>query len=243
MFYKHFYSKVVTSLIYAKFYKGGLFNHPMAIKKGDFIEFDFIGRVKETNSIFDLTNEKDAKANDVHNPKTKYGPKVICVGEGHVVKGLDEALIGKDLKEYKIELEPENAFGKKDPKLMKIVSTNIFLKQKIRPFPGLQVNIDNMIGIIKTVSGGRTIVDFNHPLAGHPIVYEVKILKLVKEDKEKLSALLEPAKQLFQLDIDIHYKDGEVTIKSKLPELLEKGFKERIIELIPSIKKLTFVKQ
>ena len=215
----------------------------MAIKKGDFIEIDFIGRLKETNGIFDLTNEKDAKSNDVYNPKTKYGPKAICVGEGHVVKGLDEALIGKDLKEYKIELEPEQAFGKKDPKLMKIVSTNLFTKQNIRPFPGLQVNIDNMIGLIKTVSGGRTIVDFNHPLAGHPIVYEVKILKLIKEDQEKLTAILEPAKHLFQLEINTDLKDGEATIKSKLPELLEKGFKERIKELIPSIKKLTFTKQ
>ena len=234
---------MVTLQNNTKFYKAISYKHFMAIKKGDFIELDFIGRLKETNSIFDLTNEKDAKANEVYNPKMKYGPKSICVGEGHLVKGLDEALIGKDLKEYKIELESEQAFGKKDPKLMKIVNTNIFLKQQIRPFPGLQVNIDNMIGIIKTVSGGRTIVDFNHPLAGHPVVYEIKILKLIKEDKEKLSALLDPAKHLFQLEINVELKDGEATIKSKLPELLEKGFKERIKELIPSIKKLTFVKQ
>ncbi len=234
---------MVTLQNNTKFYKATLYKHFMAIKKGDFVEIDFIGRLKETNSIFDLTNEKDAKANEVYNPKMKYGPKAICVGEGHLVKGLDEALIGKDLKEYKIELEPEKAFGKKDPKLMKIVNTNLFIKQNIRPFPGLQVNIDNMIGIIKTVSGGRTIVDFNHPLAGHPVVYEIKILKLIKEDKEKLSAILDPAKHLFQLEITTELKDGEATIKSKLPELLEKGFKERIKELIPSIKKLTFVKQ
>ncbi len=215
----------------------------MAIKKGDFIEIDFIGRIKETNEIFDLTSEKDAKANNIFNPKAKYCPKKICVGEGHVVKGLDEALIGKDLKEYKIELVPEQSFGKKDPKLMKIVSTNIFTKQNIRPFPGLQVNIDNVIGTIRSVSGGRTIVDFNHPLAGRNIVYEIKVLKTIEDDREKLEILLEPAKRLFNLDTKIELKDSEAVISSKMPDLLEKGFKERIKELIPGIKKLTFAKQ
>ena len=47
----------------------------MTIKKGDFIEMDFIGKIKETNDIFDLTNEKEAKANNLFNPKAKYGPR------------------------------------------------------------------------------------------------------------------------------------------------------------------------
>ncbi len=215
----------------------------MTIKKGDFIEMDFIGKIKETNEIFDLTNEKDAKSNNIFNPKAKYGPKKICVGEGHVVKGLDEALVGKDLKEYKIELTPEQSFGKKDPKLIKIVSTSIFTKQNIRPFPGLQVNIDNIMGTIRSVSGGRTIVDFNHPLAGRNIIYEIKIIKTINEDGEKLEILLEPAKHMFNLDTKIDLKEGEATITSKMPDLLEKGFKERIKELVPGIKKLTFAKQ
>ena len=48
---------------------------------------------------------------------------------------------------------------------------------------------------------------------------------------------------MFNLDAKIDLKDNEAVITSKMPDLLEKGFKERIKELIPSIKKLTFAKQ
>ncbi|EFK97351.1 peptidylprolyl isomerase FKBP-type, partial [sediment metagenome] len=49
------------------------------------------------------------------------------------------------------------------------------LKDSIRPMPGLPVNIDGMYGIIRTVAGGRVIVDFNHPLSGKEIVYNSKL--------------------------------------------------------------------
>jgi len=215
----------------------------MAIKKGDFIEFDFIGKIKDSNELFDLTSEEVAKENNMYNPKVKYGPKKICVGENQVVKGLDDSLVGKDLnKEYEVDLTPEEAFGKKDAKLMKIVPASVFTKQKIKPFPGLQVNIDNNMGIIKTVSSGRTIVDFNHPLAGRNISYKVTIVKLMKDDKEKLTALIGPITEMTGMKIDIEVKDNEATIKSDLAELIEKTFKDKIEKLIPGLKKVTFSK-
>lgn len=213
----------------------------MAIKKGDFIEVDYIGRILETNDIFDLTKEEDAKKNNVHNPKAKYSSKKVCVGEGQLVQGLDDAFVGKELnKDYNIELAPEKAFGKKDAKLMKIIPTNIFTKQNIRPMPGLQVNIDNSMGTIKTVSGGRTIVDFNHPLAGRDVKYEFKITKLIKEDKEKIETLISPISNMLNIQPEIEVKDNNAKIKTKLKDLFEKTFEEKITKLIPTIKKVTF---
>jgi len=220
-----------------------LSNQFMAIKKGDFVELEFIGRIKETNEIFDLTNEETAKKENMHNPKAKYGPKKICIGESQVVKGLDEALVGKELnKEYKVELTPEEGFGKKDAKLMKIIPTSVFTKQKVKPFPGLQVNIDNSMGTIKTVSGGRTVVDFNHPLAGRNVIYEFKILKEIKDDKDKLATLIGPVEEMTGVKVDIQLKDGEAIVKSELAELLEKTFKDKTKKLIPGIKKISFSK-
>ncbi|MDP4012539.1 MAG: peptidylprolyl isomerase [Candidatus Nanoarchaeia archaeon] len=213
----------------------------MAIKKGDFIEVDYIGKLLDSNEIFDLTKEEDAKKNKVHNPRAKYGSKKVCVGEGQLVNGLDEAFIGKDLdKIYNIELTPEKAFGKKDAKLMKIVPTNIFTKQNIRPMPGLQVNIDNSIGTIKTVSGGRTIVDFNHPLAGRDVKYEFKITKIIKDDKEKIETLINPITNMLNITPEIEVKEGNAKIKTHMKDLFEKTFKEKITKLIPSVKKVAF---
>ena len=42
------------------------------------------------------------------------GPVVICIGQNHVVKGLDQAIEGKEPGKHTIELSAENAFGKKD---------------------------------------------------------------------------------------------------------------------------------
>jgi len=142
----------------------------MAIKQKDFIEIDYTGKVKEDNVIFDTTDEKAAKENDIHNEEMTYGPVIICVGEKHVIKGLDDWIAGKEIGEYDVDLKPEDAFGKKDAKLLKLIPTNVFLKQQISPMPGLQVNMDGVVGTIRSVSGGRIFVDFNHPLDRKSVV-------------------------------------------------------------------------
>ena len=47
-----------------------------------------------------------------------------------------------------------------------------FKKQNIIPYLGLQVNIDGILGIIRTVTPGRAIIDFNHPLSGKNLIYK-----------------------------------------------------------------------
>ena len=213
------------------------------MKKGDFIELEYTGKVKDMDFVFDTTSEKEAKENNIHDAKASYDPVVICIGQGHVIKGLDEQLEGKELeREYKIELSPEQGFGKKNAKLIQLVATGKFIKQKINPIPGLQVNIDGMMGMIRTVSGGRTLVDFNHPLAGKELIYDFKINKIVKDDEEKLRALLKL--QLNLKDIKVNIKEGNATIdlniKQNLPKPIEEKLTEHIKELIPSIKKIEF---
>ena len=213
------------------------------MKKGDFVELVYTGRIKDLNLVFDTTNEKEAKESNIHDARASYGPVIICIGQGHVIKGLDEQLEGKELgKEYHIELSPEQGFGKKNAKLIQLVATSKFIKQKINPMPGLQVNIDDMTGMIRTVSGGRTLVDFNHPLAGKELTYDFKINKIVKDDEEKLKALLKL--QLNLKDIKVEIKEGNATIdlniKQDLPKPVEEKLTKHIKEIIPSIKNIEF---
>ncbi len=206
----------------------------MELKPHDFIEIAYIAKIKETNKIFDLTDKELAKKHNIFNPNFDYSPKIICLGENNIIKGLDEALIGKSLGKYIIELTPEKAFGKKDPKLIKLVQTNLFKKQNITPFPGLQVNIDNLIGTIRTVTGGRTLVDFNHPLSGKNIIYEINIKRIVTDPKEKLKAILTP--------LDYKLNNSDLTIENS-PEYLKENLTKKIKELIPEIKKINFTKK
>ncbi|MBI2671612.1 peptidylprolyl isomerase [Candidatus Woesearchaeota archaeon] len=208
----------------------------MKIKKGEFIEVDFVGRIKDTNEIFDLTKEDTAKENNIYNSDFQYKPVIICVGEGHLLKGLDEKLIGKEEGKHKIELKTEEAFGKKDLKLLRLVPVNIFRKENLKPFPGLNVNIDGIIGTIRSVSGGRVIVDFNHPLAGKDLFFDLEIKRIVKDDKEKVESLVSKLSKEFEVNI----KEKKAEVKVKLGEKEKEFLKEKITKLIPNIKNVDF---
>ncbi len=214
----------------------------MTIKKNDFIEIEYTGKIKEDEMVFDTTDEKVAKDNGLEQENTNYGPVTICVGENQVLPGLDKALEGKEEgKDISVELGPEDAFGKKDAKLIQLVQTSKFKKQGIQPMPGLQVNIDGTMATIKTVSGGRTLIDFNHPLAGKDVVYTVKINKIVKDDTKKLEAYINVA--LGIKDVDVEIKEGKATVglKAELPKEITGQLSEKIKNVITSIKEIDFV--
>ena len=161
------------------------------VKRGDFVELDYTAKVKNTGDVFDTTNEEIAKAAGVNSEGVSYGPVIVCIGKRHVLKGLDEKLIGTAPgQHYVFFLKAEEAFGNRDPRLLQLVSTNKFRKQEIFPFPGLQVSFEGVVGTVKSVTGGRTAVDFNHPLAGKELEYEVTVKRIVTDDMEKAEAIL-----------------------------------------------------
>ena len=157
------------------------------------------------------------------------------------MKGIDDALIGKGPGQFKVELKPENAFGNKDAKLIQLIPTNKFRQQKIQPMPGLQVNIDGVFGIIKTVSGGRTLVDFNHPLAGKELVYDVKINRMVDDNGEKIKAFLKLAFGIKDCEVKIEEGDAKVTVKNELSQKMKNEISKKITELIKTVKKAEFM--
>ena len=209
------------------------------IKEKDFIEVEYTGNIVDTNEIFDTTDEKIAKSSKIFNPNVTYGPIVICIGEGHIINGLDEELKGKELGKYTITLSPEKAFGKKNPKLLQLISQSSFKKQNISPYPGLQINLDGIMGIIRTVTPGRVIVDFNHPLAGKTLKYEIKINKKIEDEKTKLDSLL----MFYTKKPKTEIKAEEAVITSSIPKQLEANLNKKITTLIPSIKKISFKKE
>lgn len=202
----------------------------MAIKNKDFVEIEYVGKLKETGDVFDTTDEKTAKEAGIFNEKVDYKPIVICIGEKHIIKGIDDFLEGKELGEYKLEVKPEQAFGKKDPKLMRMIPISKFKEQNIQPVPGLRLNIDGYIGTVRNVSGGRTVVDFNHPLSGRELMYEIKVNKIVTDKKTQIESLL---KVLLGLKGDVEVKDNKAVIKidGELPKELIDEFSKKVKEL------------
>lgn len=212
----------------------------MTLKKNDFVSVEYTGRLKDTGEIFDTTYEEVAKSEGVHNTKVKYGPITICIGQNQIIPGIDETLIGKKEGEsYNIDLSAEKAFGKKDAKLLKLVPSNIFKKQGIRPFVGLEVQLDNMPGIVRTVSGGRILVDFNHPLSGRDVSYEIKVVKTITDPVEKISSYLSLI--LGIKDPKVKIDNDKAEIEMELPLEISKELGNRIKDVVPEVRIVEFI--
>lgn len=201
----------------------------MTIKNGDFVQLDYIGRVD--GKIFDLTQESVAKKENIYNDHVNYGPVTIIVGAGHLLKGIDDSLVGKKVGEnFTVEVPPEKGFGKKNPKLIKIIPEKSFREQKVKPYPGMQVNIDGLIGNILSAGGGRVIIDFNHPLASKTLNYEVSVLKKVDEPKEQLSSIVQMYTNLKPNKIDVEISENNAKVFIEGAEKIDNHVKERIEE-------------
>ncbi len=187
----------------------------LKIKEGDFVLIDYIGKVKDSGEVFDTTIEEEAKKADIYNERTKYGPMLVIVGERWVVEGLDKSLLNKkEGEEYIVEVPPEEGFGRRDSK--KIVTTTI---RKLRKAgyegdlaPGVVLNVNGAPAIVRAVVSGRVMLDFNPPLAGKTLVYNVWIRKVIRDRKEKIVSLVERHLKQDMDGITVDEKNGKIII-------------------------------
>ena len=181
----------------------------MPVKKGDFLRLEYTGKVQETGEVFDTTDEKVAEEANLKSENKIYGAIPIIVGAGHVLKGIEDALIDMGEGDEKtIDIPPEEGFGERDPKLMQLIPMSEFRKQGIKPQVGMGINLENNTGIIRSISGGRVRVDFNHELAGKNLQYQIKVDKLITDDVEKIRSM-----------INLHYPNPNIEFDSHKVEI------------------------
>jgi len=201
----------------------------MTIKKNDFIEIEFTGNITNTDEIFDTNIKADAEKAGLNIKDIK--PFILSVGHKMLPNGFDKDLEGKEIeKAYTLELKPEDAFGKRNPQMVRMIPTKHFHEQKIEPQRGMQLNLDGQLVKILSSDRGRTLVDFNNPLAGKNVTYKYKINKLITDEKEKIDALQE---FLFRKKFDFDKKEKTVTFKvTKELEPFVKMFAPKFEEIL-----------
>jgi FKBP-type peptidyl-prolyl cis-trans isomerase 2 len=178
----------------------------MVFQKKDFIEVEFTGKIKD-GEIFDSNVKKNLeKLNPNENPK----PFIFCLGEGMFLKGIDDFLIGKDVGSYVIDLAPEQAFGPRNPQFVQMVPIKVFAEQNLNPVVGAVFNFDGRMAKVLSASSGRVMVDFNNPLAGKNVVYEINVLRKVDDLNEKIKAFLN---FLFRRDFKFSVEESKVIIE------------------------------
>lgn len=110
-------------------------------------------------------------------------PMSIIMGDGNFMPGMELAIYGlKAGDEQTITLTPEQAYGYPDGQLVHELPLSDF-GEELQPVAGQIIaftlpNGEETPGMVMEVTDETAKVDFNHPLAGHDVVFKVKILEI-----------------------------------------------------------------
>jgi FKBP-type peptidyl-prolyl cis-trans isomerase 2 len=160
-------------------------------EKGDLVLIDYVAKVKETGEVFDTTIEDVAKKEKLYKEGEIYEPKLVALGEEWVLKALDESLPNLEPnKTTSVEIPPEKASGSRDPKKVRLVPLRRLIAKGITPQLGARIEVDGKLAVVRTMGAGRVHLDFNPPLAGKTLVYEVTLQKKLETKEEKINALI-----------------------------------------------------
>ncbi len=221
-----------------------------AVNKGDFILMEMTGKAEETGEVFDTTNEETAKEKGIHREGNTYGPRLVVVGEGWVLRGLDNRLRGtKPNEQTAIEIPAAEAFGDRDPAQVQLIPYRILRSKGVNPVPGAELEIDGRQAIIRSVGAGRVQVDYNHALAGRKIVYDVKVTEIIEEEKAKVKALI--GRRFVGIDADkFGQKMGKKKMTVTIPDevffgeniqIAKRGLAMDVLKFFPELEDVEFL--
>jgi peptidylprolyl isomerase len=144
---------------------------------GAFVKLCYTGKL-ENGTVFDKTD--------------KCKPIEVRIGDGSLVDGFENALIGMGLNERKsFILEPEDAYGEWDEKLERRFG-RASLQLRFEPLPGQVIVFKTLEGkeipaVVKFVNDEVIIADFNHPLAGRDLSFDVEVAEISETGSDSKS--------------------------------------------------------
>ena len=130
--------------------------------------------------VFETTDVDVALEEGIYHDTRDFKPLEFRVGEGHVLSGLDEAVLGMADGETKtVVLEPESAYGTVDENaIVTIPREELEARSETTAEVGELVESETgEMGWIVDVSDETVTIDFNHELAGERVAFEIKILE------------------------------------------------------------------
>jgi FKBP-type peptidyl-prolyl cis-trans isomerase SlpA len=115
-------------------------------------------------------------------------PATLMLGQGQLAPFLEQRLLGLPEGTHQtFELGPDEGFGPRNPDLIQPVSRATLDENSV---PGADYKVGDLVdfaapgggrfaGVLREMRGDTTIFDFNHPLAGKPLQFEVKLISVL----------------------------------------------------------------
>lgn len=109
-------------------------------------------------------------------------PATFVVGDGNLLPGFEQSLFGLRAGDKRsIYLQAEQAFGERNEQNLQRMPLDRFSDMALEP--GMVVSFADpgggeLPGVVKTVGDNYVMVDFNHPLAGTDLNFDVEIINV-----------------------------------------------------------------
>ncbi len=165
----------------------------MEINKNSFVEINYTGKLKKNGMIFDTSEGKE--------------PLSFIFGKNMIIPGLEEELVGMKKGDKKtIEVSKEKAYGNYNENAIQEIPKTEFPKD-IELKKGTNLVAQTPYGpipiVIKEVKDESVLVDFNHPLAGKDLIFEVEVVNVrdATEDDLKKFNLVNNNEENFKTDV------------------------------------------
>ncbi len=222
----------------------------MALQKGDFVLIEYTAKVKETNEVFDTTFEEISKKEHLHKEGEIYEPKLVVLGESWVLKALDESLATMEIdKAQTVEIAPKDAFGQRDPEKVKRVPLKQLMAKGTTPVIGMRLDYNGKMAVVRSIGAGRVLLDFNPPLAGKTLIYDVTVKKKLQTNEEKIATLIHRRVPLAE-ESKFKFTIQEKTITVDMPEetfyiegiqIAKRGIAMDVQRFLPELAEIKFV--
>ena len=111
-------------------------------------------------------------------------PATLQMGSGQLAENLESVLIGLPAKErFVFDLEPAQAFGEHNLRLVeRIARAGLPDGMELKENSVVEFTAPNgatFAGFLREIDATHALFDFNHPLAGQPIRFEVEIIGIL----------------------------------------------------------------
>jgi FKBP-type peptidyl-prolyl cis-trans isomerase SlpA len=109
-------------------------------------------------------------------------PATFKVGDGNLLPGFEQAMYGlKAGDKRSLSISPEQGFGQGNPQNIQVMPRSQF--QDMELSEGLLVIFNDaanaeLPGVVKTFDDSQVTIDFNHPLAGKTLSFDVEIIEV-----------------------------------------------------------------
>ena len=126
-------------------------------------------------TLIDSTKQKDAAT--------------FVVGDGNLLPGFEQSIFGlKAGDKRSVVLEAENAFGPYNDDNIQHMHRSRFSQDTDLEIGMVMSFADKsngeIPGVVKSLDGDNVVIDFNHPLAGRDLTFEVEIINVVDADSQ-----------------------------------------------------------